>query len=112
MRDPAPRNPITWKIKEPVEAASPAHQPGYTARARTLPNGVFSQKVSTRVVAGSPVRTHRSRFRFQFQFHPTPERLERHTGLRKLKPEIEMFSSTPFDFQLAPLELLRLRPGV
>ena len=33
-----------------MEASSPAAQPGYTARARTLPNGVYHKTVSTRSV--------------------------------------------------------------
>lgn len=49
-RDPAPSSPITWTSKEPIAASSPSLQPGYSARARTLPNGVYSNAVSKRSV--------------------------------------------------------------
>jgi len=49
-RDAAPRNPITHVSKEDITGSAPAFQPGYTARARTLPNGVYHEHTSTRSV--------------------------------------------------------------
>lgn len=50
MRDPAPRKEVEWRTKEAPEASAPTPHPGYTARRRTLPNGVFSRLQSNRSV--------------------------------------------------------------